>query len=129
MANPTRGENSSTLQPAPIDATGDTLSPLFRMAARLAGSLDYLFHRLFGLRVVTRERYEALCRAEQSPELAYRVRLKDAERRGDVAFLRRELERNQLDQADLERLGKMGTPLETWPDEAQDPFEPRQATT
>lgn len=112
-----------------IEATGNTLSPFFRMAAGLVGSLDYLFRRLFGLRVITRERYDALCRAEQSPELRYRARLTEAGQRGDTAFLQRELESRQLTADDVIRLRTMATPLESWPDEAQDPFEPRKATT
>ena len=46
--------------------------------------------------------------------------LRDAEARGDVAFLLSELNRNQLTSDDLARLRRLNTPLEAWPDECLD---------
>ena len=48
---------------------------------------------------------------------AYRGRLERAEREGDEAHLDRELARNQLTPADLQRLAERRTPIEQWPDE------------
>ena len=104
------------------------------MAARFAGSLDYLFRRLFGLRVVSQDQFDRAARAEaesteerrRAAAMAYRAVLKDAEARGDSEFLRRELEGAQLTREDLSRLRRHHTPVASWPDEAKDPFEPQR---
>jgi hypothetical protein len=50
-------------------------------------------------------------------ELERREELQSAEARGDVTYLRAELSKVQLSEADLHRLAAKGTPIQTWPDE------------
>jgi hypothetical protein len=57
-------------------------------------------------------------------EVEYREKLRAAERRGDADFLRREIDQNQLTEADLRRLEGGATPLSEWPEPDEDLFAP-----
>jgi hypothetical protein len=58
-------------------------------------------------------------------ELERREQLQAAERRGDSNYLDGELAKSQLTEGDLDRLGKLATPIEAWPDENfEDCFRP-----
>ena len=48
--------------------------------------------------------------------LAYREELRAAEERGDMAFIEREIERNQLTPEVLAKIAKFDTPVAEWPD-------------
>ena len=52
--------------------------------------------------------------------LAYREELKQAEERGDTPFLNRELQRNQLTEAECERLSTHNTDISDWPEPEPD---------
>jgi hypothetical protein len=61
--------------------------------------------------VVTKRQFDRLCQLERREEL------RTAERRGDDAFLDRELDRVQLTPDELVKMGGKLTPIDQWPDE------------
>jgi hypothetical protein len=65
-----------------------------------------------------------VARMKRLEQLEYREKLRAAERRGDADFLRREVDRNQLSEADLRRLEGGATPLSHWPEPDEDLFAP-----
>jgi hypothetical protein len=52
--------------------------------------------------------------------IAYRETIRQAAERGDIEFIEREIERNQLTQKDLERLARHHKPLDEWPEPDDD---------
>jgi hypothetical protein len=67
-------------------------------------------------------------RLRQLEQLEYREILRAAELRGDVEFLQREIEKNQLTQEDLRRLRKKLRPVGDWPDTDESIFAAGEGT-
>jgi hypothetical protein len=57
---------------------------------------------------------------ERLERRAYREALRLAEDRGDIAFLQKEVEKNQLTAEDRARIAKHHTPIAEWPDTEPD---------
>jgi len=70
------------------------------------------------VRIVRKSTYERLQR------LAYRGLLRSAEESGNMEFIESEIRRNQLTQADLDRLARHHTPIEEWPDSDEELLHP-----
>jgi hypothetical protein len=60
--------------------------------------------------------------------LEYRATVRQAEARGDTAFLDAEIAKNQPSEGDLKRFREQATPLESWPEPDPDLFLPEDVS-